>query len=68
MCDKTLVYPSKLILKASIQEGVFPDRWKTANVVPINKKESKNFLKTIDELVFFQFLVNIQNNHFLRAF
>ena len=25
MCDKTLVYPLKLIFKASIQEGVFPD-------------------------------------------
>ena len=68
MCDKTLVYPSKLILKASIHEGVFPDRWKKANVVPINKKESKNFLETIDQLVFFQFLANIQKNHFQRAF
>ena len=44
MCDKTLVYPLKLIFKASIQEGVFPDCWKKANVVPSNKKESKNLL------------------------
>ena len=45
MCDKTLVHPLKLIFRASIQEGVFPDCWKKANVVPIHKKESKNLLK-----------------------
>ena len=45
MCDKTLVYPLTLIFKASIQEGVFPDCQKKANVVPIHKKESKNLLK-----------------------
>ena len=45
MCDKTLVYPLKLIFRASIQEGVFPDCWKKADVVPIHKKESKNLLK-----------------------
>ena len=45
MFNKTLVYPLKLIFKASIQEGVFPDCWKKANVVPIHKKESKNLLK-----------------------
>ena len=42
MCDKTLVYPLKLIFKASIQEDVFPDCFKKANVIPIQKKENKN--------------------------
>ena len=45
MCHKTLVYPLKLIFRASIQEGAFPDCWKKANVVPIHTKESKNLLK-----------------------
>ena len=45
MCDKTLVYLLKLIFRASTQEGVFPDCWKKANVVPTRKKESKNLLK-----------------------
>ena len=45
MYNKTLVYPLKLIFKASIQEGVFPDCWKKANVVPIHKRKSKNLLK-----------------------
>ena len=43
MYDKTLVYPLKLVLKASFQEGVLPGSW--TNVVPIYKNESKNFLK-----------------------
>ena len=45
VCDKPLVYLLKRIFKASIQEGVFPDCWKKVNVVPINKKQSKNLLK-----------------------
>ena len=31
-----------------INEDAFPDDWKKSNVVPINKKERKNSLKTID--------------------
>ena len=45
ICGKTLVYPLKLIFKASIEEGVFSGCWKRANVVPIHKKESENLLK-----------------------
>ena len=41
MCDKTLVYPLKLIFKAYIREDVFPDCRKKANVIPIYKKERK---------------------------
>ena len=44
MCDETLIYPLKLIFKASIQEGVFPNQ-KKANVVSIHIKESKNLLQ-----------------------
>ena len=47
MCNKTLICPLKLIFKASIQEVVFPDCWKKANVVPIHKKGSKNILKQL---------------------
>ena len=45
LCDKILVYSLKFNFKASIQEGIFPDCWKKANVVPVHKKESKNLLK-----------------------
>ena len=43
--DKILVYPLKLIFRGSIQEGVFRNCWKKANVAAIHKKESKNLLK-----------------------
>ena len=49
MCNKTFVYPLKLNFKASIQEGPFPD------CCTYSKKESKNLLKTIDQLAFFFF-------------
>ena len=45
ICGKTLVYPLKLIFKASIEEGVFSGCWKKANVVPIHKKEIKYLRK-----------------------
>ena len=52
MFDKTLVYPLKLIFRAFIQEGVFPDCWKKANVVPIHKKEIKNLIKNYRPISF----------------
>ena len=65
MCNKTLVYPLKLIFKASIQEGVFPDCWKKANVVPIHRKESKNLFKNYRPISLLSiFWQNIRKNHF----
>ena len=59
MCDKTLVYPLKLIFKASNQEVVFPDCWKKASVVPIYKKESKNLLKNYKPISLLPFFCKI---------
>ena len=28
-----------------MKSGIYPDKWKKANVVPVHKKESKNILK-----------------------
>ena len=47
-CDDAITFPSKLIFKSMINEGVFPDDWKKSNVVLIQKKESKNLIKTIN--------------------
>ena len=68
MCDKTLVYPLKLIFRASFQEGVLPHCWKKANVVHIHKKESKNLLKSVDQLAFFEFLAKYTKESFLKSF
>ena len=42
LCDKTLVFPLKLIFENCLRQGVFPEKWKKANVVPFHKKNEKN--------------------------
>ena len=44
-CGNSLSFPLKLVFKSMINESVFPEDWKTSNVVPIHKKESKNLIK-----------------------
>ena len=55
MGSKTLVYPLKLIFKASIEQVVFPDEV----VIPIHKKESKNLLKNYRPITFLPIFVKI---------
>ena len=45
MCDESIVFPLKLIFESALKFGVYPDKWKKANVIPVHKKESKNLLK-----------------------
>ena len=45
VCGNAISFPLKVIFKSMINEGVFPEDWKKSNVVPIYKKESKNFIK-----------------------
>ena len=40
-CGGAITFPSKLIFKSMINEGVFPDDCKKSNVVPIHKKRIK---------------------------
>ena len=42
ICDDALLLPLKLIFESCISQGVFPEVWKQANIVPIHKKGSKN--------------------------
>ena len=37
--------PLKIIFDTAFKSGIYPDKWKRANVVPVHKKESKNILK-----------------------
>ena len=68
MCDKTLVYPLKLIFKVFIQEDVFPDCWKKANIVPIHEKESKNLLKNYRQISLLPIFGKIRKESFLKSF
>ena len=36
-CSDTLVEPLYLIFNKSLNESIFPDKWKVANIVPIYK-------------------------------
>ena len=45
MCDESIAYPLKMIFETALKSGIYPDKWKKANVVPVHKKESKNILK-----------------------
>ena len=45
LCGKTIAIPLKLILQSILEEGVFSDDWEKSNVVPIQKKDSKNLIK-----------------------
>ena len=43
LSDASLVTPLKIIFTNCLRSGVFPEIWKRANVVPIHKKNEKNF-------------------------
>ena len=43
MCDESKV-PLKLIFEIALKLGVYPYKWKKADVIPVHKKESKNLL------------------------
>ena len=40
--DDVLVTPLKMIFERCIKNGIFPEIWKKANIVPVHKKGSKN--------------------------
>ena len=40
-----ITLPLTLIFKFSLREGTFPNTWKTANIIPVHKKEENNVVK-----------------------
>ena len=45
ICGRFIAFPSKLIFKSVLCDGIFPDFPKKSNIVPIHKKENKNLLQ-----------------------
>ena len=43
ICDDAIVEPLKMLFVNSVNQVVFPSRWKKANVIPVHKK-TKNIL------------------------
>ena len=44
LCGNSLTLPLAIIFKNIVDTGIFPTAWKSANVTPINKKESKQVI------------------------
>ena len=45
LCGDSLIYPLKCFFEGVLQEGIYHDCWKKANVVLVHKKESKGLIK-----------------------
>ena len=45
LCDDSVVPPLKIIFQNILDESIYPDIWKLANVTPIHKKEDKQLVK-----------------------
>ena len=45
ICDEAIVLPLQIIYTNCLEKGVYPNLWKRANVLPIQKKESRQLTK-----------------------
>ena len=70
ICNESITIPLNIIFKESLKNGVFPEIWKRASVVPVHKKEDTILVKNyrpisvfpifgkIFEAVIYNFLFN----------
>ena len=43
-CSREIAYPLMLIFAKCLEVGVYPDKWKHANVQPVDKKNSRQII------------------------
>ena len=43
LCGKSIVKPLKYLFGSSLTAGISPEDWKKGNIIPVYKKESKNY-------------------------
>ena len=43
ICDESVILPLLIIFRNILESSIYPDQWKQANVVPIYKKEDKQY-------------------------
>ena len=75
LCGDSIITPLQIIFNNILLTGIFPEAWKQANVVPIHKKESKQFVKNyrpisllpicakVFEKLVFKYLYNYLTSH-----
>ena len=44
MCDKSLLRPLSIIFHNSLKSSTYPTAWKKANIIPVHKKDNKQFV------------------------
>ena len=58
LCPREVALPLSLIFKTCIEHGVFPTKWKMANIQPVHKKTVTKANQIIDQSLYYQFAVN----------
>ena len=79
VCDDALLLPFRLIFENCLNQGIFPDMWKKANIVPIHKKNHKSckenycpnsllpvFRKMLEKLIFDTLYHHLETNNILN--
>ena len=79
VCDDALLLPLRLIFENCLNQGIFPDMWKKANIVPIHKKNNKSckenyrpipllpvFGKMVEKLMFDTLYHHLKTNNLLH--
>ena len=62
LSDAVLITPVKITFTNCLRQGLFPEIWKYANVVPVHKKNEKNAKETIIRSLFSHFLAKYSNH------
>ena len=45
ICDSSIAKPLSIIFRNSLNSGIFPDKWKRSNIVPVQKKGNKQLMQ-----------------------
>ena len=73
LCGDNITLPLSIIFKNIINTGIFPNLWKSANVTPVHKKDSKQVVKNYRPIsllplfakIFERILFSNMYNHFI---
>ena len=45
ICGESILKPLELIFKSGLENSIFPQEWKKANVVPVHKRNNKQLIE-----------------------
>ena len=68
ICDKSLLKPLIILFRNSTKSSHYPDIWKTSNIIPVQKKNDKQLVKTTNQYLFCLFLENYLNKLYSMEF